>query len=155
FDVEFQWLREAGGTLGLEVLPYRLTTSPVTTSDLTTTLDAMLADGVDAVRPGGYGPIGVAAPVLNSLATARKLPTLYADHESTARGGLLGLETDILKGYERAVGLADKILRGTKAVDLPFERENTLSLMVNLHTAKAIGLTIPQAVLDRATRIMK
>ena len=84
------------------------------------------------------------------------MPTLNDDGlELIQSGGLFALESEYLPALRRSIVLVDKILRGAKSADLPFERGKDLSLSVNLFTANALGLTIPQSVLDRATQVLR
>ena len=70
-------------------------------------------------------------------------------------GGLIAYGVNIPQVYRRAAYYVDKILRGTKPGDLPVERPTKFDLVVNLNTAKALGLTIPQSILVRADEIIQ
>jgi putative ABC transport system substrate-binding protein len=85
-------------------------------------------------------------------AVRRRLPTVSALSEFAETGGLLTYGPSIADGFRRAATYADKILKGAKPGDLPVEQPTKFELIVNLRTAKAIGLTIPPAVLQRADR---
>ena len=70
-------------------------------------------------------------------------------------GGLMSYATDELGAFRRAATYVDKILKGTKPADLPVEQTTKFEFVINLKTAKQIGLTIPQSVMFRANRVIK
>jgi ABC-type uncharacterized transport system substrate-binding protein len=88
-------------------------------------------------------------------AARRRLPTVFGLSEHAEAGGLLAYEASRSDRWRRAATYVDKILKGAKAADLPVEQPTTLELVINLKTAKALGLTIPQAVLLRADRVIQ
>ena len=90
-----------------------------------------------------------------ALAIAARLPTLYAFREHVEEGGLISYSVDIRENYRRAATFVDKILRGAKPGDLPIELPTTLELVVNLRTAKTLGITIPPALLVRADEVIE
>ena len=88
-----------------------------------------------------------------NLATEHRLPAVYASREFA--DGLLVYGVNYADIYRRAAGFADKILKGAKPGDLPIEQSTKFELIVNLKAAKALGLTIPPAVLARADEVMQ
>ena len=76
------------------------------------------------------------------LATRHKLPAVYYDRVFVDSDGLISYGPDYVDQFRRAAGLVDKILRGAKAADLPVEQPTKFDLIINLTTAKALGLTI-------------
>src|SRR5262245_16869492 len=89
------------------------------------------------------------------LATKRRLPTMYDDKLFVQTGGLMSYGTDVTGFYSRAATYVDKILKGAKPGDLPVEQPTKFELVINLKTAKALGLTIPPSVLGRADQIIE
>ena len=89
------------------------------------------------------------------LAIKNRLPTMYADREFVEAGGLMSYGPDYIFMYRRVAVYVDKILKGTKPADLPVEQPMKFELVINLKTAKQIGLTIPPNVLVRADRVLK
>jgi len=88
-------------------------------------------------------------------AVRRRLPTVFPLSESVEAGGLLAYGPSLADGFRRAARYVDKVLKGAKVADLPIEQPTTFELVINLKTAKALGLTIPQAVLQRADRVIQ
>lgn len=89
------------------------------------------------------------------LAIKNRLPAIYADREYVLKRGLMSYGPDLAYLYRRAATYADKILKGTKPGDLPVERPMKLELVINVETARQMGLTIPPSVLARADRVIK
>ena len=89
------------------------------------------------------------------LATKSRLPTMSTQSQSVEAGGLMSYGPSLLDMYRRAATYVDKILKGTKPADLPVEQPMKFDLVINLKTAKQIGLTIPPNVLARADRVIK
>ena len=90
-----------------------------------------------------------------NLAAKGRLPAMYTDPTAVPAGGLMSYGADIPEQFRRAATYVDKILKGTKPADLPVERPIKFELIINLKTAKQIGLTIPPNVLARADRVIR
>ena len=88
------------------------------------------------------------------LAIKQRLPTIFSQPEHADAGGLLVYAQDQSENYRRAANFIEKIRKGAKPGDLPFEQPTTFELVLNMKTAKAIGLRIPQSVALRATRVI-
>ncbi len=89
------------------------------------------------------------------FALKNRLPSIYAWKDPVSAGGLIAYGVNIPQVYRRAAYYVDKILRGTKPGDLPVEQPTKFDLVVNLKTARALGITIPQSVLIRADEIIQ
>ena len=92
---------------------------------------------------------------INALALGAKLPTVYGERPYAAAGGLISYGPNVTDMFKRAAEIADKILKGAKPADIPVEQPNTFDLVVNLKTAKALGLTIPQTLLATADEVIE
>jgi ABC-type uncharacterized transport system substrate-binding protein len=92
---------------------------------------------------------------LMDFATKQRLPGVYAYRELVEAGGLMSFGPSYPGMHRRAAYFVDKILRGAKPADLPVERPTKFELVVNLKAAKALGLTIPQTLLQRADEIIQ
>jgi len=84
-----------------------------------------------------------------------RLPSVYDERAPVDAGGLLYYGADVMESYQRVAAFVDKILEGRKPADLPVEQPTKFDLVINLKTAKQIGLTIPQSMLYRADKVIK
>ena len=84
-----------------------------------------------------------------------RLPSVYDERAPIDAGGLLYYGADVMESYQRVAAFVDKILKGRKPADLPVEQPTKFDLVINLKTAKQIGLTIPQSMLYRADKVIK
>jgi putative ABC transport system substrate-binding protein len=124
---------------------------------------AEIEHGVAAfARSGNSGLIVTASAfsvihrdLIITLAARHKLPTVYFERFFVASGGLISYGPNFIHQYRRAAGYVDRILKGEKPADLPVQAPTKYELGVNLNTAKALGLVIPQAVLARADEVIE
>ena len=89
------------------------------------------------------------------FALKNRLPSVYPNKDFVDAGGLMSYGADLGDIYRRVAYYVDRILKGAKPSDLPVEQPTKFELVINLKTAKQIGLTIPQSVLYRADRVIK
>jgi putative ABC transport system substrate-binding protein len=108
------------------------------------------------------GLIVTASPVANvhrnlivTLAARHKLPAIYFSGRFVVDGGLISYGPDFIDQYRRAAGYVDRILKGEKPADLAVQASTKYELVINLKTAKAMGLTLPPAVLGRADEVIE
>ena len=144
-------LDEAGRTLGVQLQPVGARTG----ADLEGAFSAMARAHAQAV-------LVLASPVflaerqrVAELAIKHRLPTVFGLKEAVEAGGLMSYGADYADLFRRAAIYVDKILKGAKPADLPVEQPNKFELVINLKTAKALGLTIPPSVLGRADEVVQ
>ena len=123
-------------------------------SELETAFDTMTRERADALI--------VPAPIASlygrqivEMAARKRVPAMYDAGEFAAQGGMMAYGPDILDLHRHAAIYVDKILKGAKPSDLPVEQPTKFELVINLKTAKALGLAIPQAVLVRADEVIQ
>ena len=92
---------------------------------------------------------------LADLAAKGRLPAMYAQRQFVDDGGLMSYGANSTDNFRRAATYVDKILKGARPADLPIERPTKFDLVINLKTAKTLGLTIPQSLLRRADEVIQ
>jgi putative ABC transport system substrate-binding protein len=144
-------LEVAAPALGLQLRPAEVR-GP---NDLESAFSAMTR-----ARVGAF--VGLQLPTLDrlrerivGLAAKHRLPAIYPNSEYVDGGGLMSYAADIVVMFHRAAIYVDKILKGAKPADLPVEQPTKFELVINLKTAKQIGLTIPPNVLARADKVIR
>ena len=100
----------------------------------------------------GIGAVNV--NLIIAAAARNKLPAIFFQQGSVAAGGLISYGSNLTDQYRRAAGYVDRILRGEKPADLPVQAPNKYELAINLKTAKALGLSVPQSLLARADEVI-
>jgi putative ABC transport system substrate-binding protein len=142
---------EHARALGLEARRFRVA-GP--TPDLEAVFAVIKQEKADALLVLEEPVLGVHATKIAQLAARDRLPTLFPPSR-VAAGGLLNYGTSQVEAIRRMTAYVDKILKGAKPGDLPVEKITRYELIVNLRTAKEIGLTIPPAVIRRADRVIE
>ena len=116
---------------------------------------AMGKQRTDGLYVPGGGLMNANQKRVAGFALKSRLPSIYGRRAAVDAGGLMSYSADLADSYRRVAVYVDKILKGAKPADLPIEQPTKFELVINLKTAKQIGLTIPQRVLARADKVIK
>jgi putative tryptophan/tyrosine transport system substrate-binding protein len=118
-------------------------------------IDAAVQEKADALWVVGDPIFQNPAQRIPDLAARAKLPAMYLLREQVTAGGLISYGPNFIELFRRAAVYVDKILKGAKPADLPVEQPTKFQLVINVKTAKALGITIPQSVLLRADEVIQ
>ncbi|HZO47381.1 MAG TPA: ABC transporter substrate-binding protein [Xanthobacteraceae bacterium] len=147
--LDMREVQAAARTLGLEVVTLEIRRG----EDIAPAFE-VIKGRVQALYVVG-DPLTTANRVrINTLATGAQLPTIHATREIVEAGGLMSYGPNFADLFRRAADYVDKILRGAKPADLPVEQPTKFDLVINLTTAKALGLTVPPMLLARADEVI-
>jgi putative tryptophan/tyrosine transport system substrate-binding protein len=142
---EADGVKATAGTLGLEVAPLEIR-RPEDVAPAFETLQSQ----IDALYVVTDALISANRSRIITFALSRRLPTIFATRDYVQAGGLVSYGPNFPALFRRAAEYVDKILRGAKPSDLPVEQPTKFDLVINLTTAKAVGLTIPASILSLA-----
>ena len=147
---EMREVKAAAGTLGIEVLPLEIGRA----EDIGPAFET-IKGRADALYVVIDSLVTTHLNRINTLALGARLPTMHGARELVVAGGLMSYAASYEDLFQRGAEYIDKILRGTKPADLPVEQPTKFDLIVNLTTAKVLGLTIPEAILLRADEVIE
>jgi putative tryptophan/tyrosine transport system substrate-binding protein len=148
---EFEEAEAAAPSLGLQLHLFDVS-SP---EDVEAAIDAASGAGVDALLLL-LSPVGVAiAPRMAELAAARRLPMMAPDARAVRAGGLISYGPNIAAMYHRTAYYVDRILKGAKPADLPVEQPMTFDFVVNMKTARELGITFPNEIMLQVTEVIQ
>jgi putative ABC transport system substrate-binding protein len=148
--LEMHEFQEAARTLRLEVIPLEIRR----TEDIAPALES-LKGRAHALYVVGDPLVNLNRVRINTFALVARLPTIYVQREYVEAGGLMSYGPNLSNMFRRAADYVDKILRGAKPADLPVEQPTKLDLVINLVTARALGLTVPPTLLARADEVIE
>jgi len=137
--------------LGIKLRPLRVKVS----AELDAAFRIAVQERAEALTVVTTGLIGPSRGQVIELAAKTRLAAMYSNPSFTLAGGLVSYASDDVERYRGIASYVDKILKGTKPADLPVVRPKKFELIINLKTAKQIGLTVPPAVLVRADRVIR
>jgi putative ABC transport system substrate-binding protein len=151
FAADWRALRSAAQARGVTLLPVEARGG----DDLPGAFARMASERAEAVIMFSGWLAYLHAGRVAELAATHRLPAIYAFREVPDAGGLISYGPNLLDLVRRSAGYVDRILKGAKPADLPVEQPTKFELVVNLKTAKALGLTVPQSVLLRADEVIQ
>ena len=148
-----QWavIQAFSPALGIELRPINVRSA----ADIEREVKAFASEPDSGLITVVSGASQIHRELIVSLAARHKLPTVYPYRFFTTGGGLVSYGPDLLGQYRRAAGYVDRILKGEKPADLPVQAPTKYELVINLKTAKALGLTVPPSVLARADEVIE
>jgi ABC-type uncharacterized transport system substrate-binding protein len=149
---QFGAMQGSAASLGVEVRPIRV--GDAAELDRAITAFAHSSNGGLIVGAGTVG-LGALRDEIIKLAARHRLPAIYSDLVFATEGGLLAYGPDRVDQYRRAAGYVDRILKGEKPANLPVQAPTKYELVINLKTAKALGLEIPSTLLARADELIE
>jgi putative ABC transport system substrate-binding protein len=144
-------MQGAASTLGMELRPIQVSDAPGIERGIAAF--ARVPNGGMIVTPGGIA-IGN-RDLIGTMAARHQLPAVYQFRYFVTSGGLMSYGPELFDQYRRAAGYVDRILRGEKPADLPVQAPTKYELVINLKTAKALGVTVPPALLARADEVIE
>ena len=151
FDDEVTFAQRGAESLGI-----KLTTHPIkSAADLDPALRAASAEGAESLFIISSRLTGILAAEIAQYGQERRLPVIASWREFAASGALLSYGPSRIFEAKRLVGYVQKVLHGAKPADLPIEQPVKFELVINLKTAKALGLNLPLALLDRADELIE
>ena len=148
---QFGVIQAVAPSLGMDVVPINVRDVPEIERALAAF--ARSSNGSLIVTPSGFASVN--RDLIITLAARHRLPAVYFGSYFVTSGGLISYGNDIVDQYRRAAGYVDRILKGEKAGDLPVQAPTKYELVVNLKTAKTLGLTVPDNVLARADEVIE
>jgi putative ABC transport system substrate-binding protein len=143
-------VQAAARTLGFEVANFEIRQA----EDISAAFDA-LKGRAEALYVCAEPLVNVNRIRINTLAQGARLPTIYGFREYVEAGGLMSYGANVPDLFRRGAEYVDKILRGAKPADIPVEQPTKFDLVINLTTAKALGITVPPTLLARANEVIE
>jgi len=141
----------AARALGIEAVKFDVQRA----ADVSRAFDGASREKVDAIIVSADGTTRPNRQLIIDLAAINRLPAIYTAREFVDEGGLMAYGTNYAELYRRAASFVDRIFKGATPAELPIEQPTRFELVINLKTAKALGLTIPQTVLLRADQVIE
>jgi putative ABC transport system substrate-binding protein len=148
---QFGAIQAVAPSVGVEVIPVNLRDA----GEIERTITVFARSSTGGLIVTGSALAAFHRNLIVTLAARHKLPAVYSERYSVAAGGLVSYGPDLVDQYRRAAGYVDRILKGEKPADLPVQAPTKYQLVINLKTAKALGLAVPPALLARADEVIE
>jgi ABC-type uncharacterized transport system substrate-binding protein len=145
-------VESAGNTLGIELHQFPMRAIEESEQVFASMTQANVEGFLVLASPASYSERGER---LGQLALKHRLPGMFGFEENAQAGGLMSYSADVLDLYRRSAAYIDKILRGANPAELPVEQASKYKLVINLKTAKALGLEVPPSLLARADEVIE
>jgi putative tryptophan/tyrosine transport system substrate-binding protein len=150
-SAQFGVIQAMAPSLGVEVSPINVRDP----SEIERAIAAFARSANGGLIVTGSATASLHRELIISLAAQHKLPAVYSNRFPILRGGLISYGIDLLDQFRRAAGYIDRILKGEKPADLPVQAPTTYELVINLKTAKTLGLTVPATLLATADEVIE
>jgi ABC-type uncharacterized transport system substrate-binding protein len=150
-NAQFGAIQAVAPALGVEVRPFNMRNA----SDIERAITAFAGTANGGLVVTGSPSGTVHRDLIVALAARNRLPAVYPFRLFITAGGLISYGTDFINQYRRAADYVHRILKGEKPADLPVQAPTKYELVINLKTAKALGLTVPPALLGRADEVIE
>ena len=144
-------LIETGKSIAIEMVPFKANSLP----DLKAALDAIAGAGVHGLMVFASPIFAINRKDIIPFANRHRLPAIYGNPEFTDDGGLIVYGPSFFEMSRRLASFVDRILKGAKPAELPFEQAAQFDLKVNLKTARVLGLIVPALILQQATEVIE
>ena len=148
---EWRAWEDAGRSLGVSLHLFELKS----TADLDQALAAAASENIDSIHAFPDGVTTASRVRIAEFALTRHLPSVFGWREYTEAGGLMSYGPNLEESWRRIAGFVEEILKGAKPADLPVEQPTRFELIVNLKTARALGLTLPPTLLAGADKVIE
>jgi len=150
-ETTLRQVQEAAGTFGLQMLVFSASTS----REIEAVFTLLAGERPDVLFVAGDAFFGSRRLQFATLAARDRIPAAYSSRAYVAAGGLMSYGTDAADSYRQVGAYTGKILKGAKPADLPVVQSTKFTLAINLKTAKALGLTIPETLLATADEVIQ
>jgi putative ABC transport system substrate-binding protein len=148
---EWEEAKSAARSLGLEVILFDVRDK----EDLHRAFQRAVQERVEALVVGADGLTQVQQQMIVDLAAQSRLPAIHPSRDFVEIGGLMAYAVNYTDLYLRAASLVDKIIKGAKPANIPIEQPTRFELVINVKTAKTLGLTVPPSLLSRADEVIE
>lgn len=150
-EVEVAVMQEAARSLGIQLASQQVRGR----DELEVALDAMVKERAQGLTETGDPSIYTYAPELVAFTARMRIPAVYDNRYFVDAGGLMSYGPNLPTLHRRAAHFVDRILKGARPADLPFEQPDKFELVINLKAARAIGITVPQSLMSRADEVIR